>query len=157
MFGHRPDGKLVRTHDGIYTLMPHVMNHRVDSMNMTEFEVDIDTLDEFIKHEQETNGKIYSYLEILASAVIRTIFLRPDLNRFVVNRRIYQRNEIVMSMAVQKTLKLGEESNESALKFHFVGNENLDDIHNTLQKGFIETKSTANSTDKLTQKLASVP
>src|SRR5574344_1970938 len=128
MFGHRSDGKLVRTHDGIYTLMPHVMPWRCDSMNMTEFNVDLDILDKFIKQEYEKSGNIYTYLEILAAATVRTIFLRPDLNRFVVNRRIYQRNEIVMSMAIQKTLK-GEQSNETALKFKYEGNENLADVH----------------------------
>jgi len=72
MFGKRPDGKLVRTHDGIYTLMPHVMNKRDDSMNMVEFDVDMDDLDQFIKKAQEETGIVYSYLEILVSAVVRT-------------------------------------------------------------------------------------
>ncbi|MCB9498914.1 MAG: hypothetical protein H6687_03410, partial [Bacillales bacterium] len=159
MFGKRPDGKLVRTHDGIYTLMPHVMNKRDDSMNMVEFDVDMDDLDQFIKKAQEETGIVYSYLEILVSAVVRTIYLRPDLNRFVVNRRIYQRDGIYFSMVVQKSLKKGYESNETGLKFRFEGNESLDYVHEVVDKGIRESKNNDrdNDIDDFSKKLASMP
>ena len=157
MFGHRPDGKLVRTHDGLYTLMPHVLDKRVDSMNFTEFNVDMQELDDFIHAEQQKTGIVYTYLEILASAVIRTIHLRPDLNRFVVNKRIYQRDGIYFSMAFQKTLKKGIESTETTKKFRFEGYENIEQIHNMIHEGLKESKAEANTTDKLCKTLASIP
>lgn len=159
MFGHRSDGKLVRTHDGIYSLMAHVMPKRYDAMNMCEFNIDLDDLDKFIKDEQARSGHIYNYLEIITAGFIRTVFLRPEVNRFVINRRIYQRDGIYFSIVVQKSLKKGFESNETTIKLRFEGNESLDFIHNKIDEVVKANKSqeAQNSSDKLTKTISKFP
>ena len=157
MFGHRSDGAKAKLNNGLYLAMPHIMNHRYDSMNMTEFDIDLEILDEFIKEQKESTGVIYSYLDIINSAIIRTIYLRPELNRFVVNRRIYDRHEIQVSMAVQKSLKQGLQSNETTIKIGFEGYENILEVKQAFEAQFREAKGSTNDTDKLTTTLAKIP
>lgn len=157
MFGHRPDGKRVKSKSGLYLLIPHIMNKRVDSMNFVEFNVDLEPLDKFIKEQAELTGKVYSYMEILLASIIRVIHMRPDLNRFVVNRRIYQRDGIWFSIALQKSLKKGFESNETTLKFRFEGYENIDEISNKFRDGVRDSRTAKTATDKLSDTLAKIP
>ncbi len=156
MFGHRPDGKLVKSKNGLYLLIPHIMDKRVDSMNMAEFNVELDYLDQFIKQQKEETGIVYSYLEVLIAAIVRTIYLRPELNRFVVNKRIYERDFVYYSMAIQKSLKSGV-SNETTLKFKLEGNESISSIKNIFEENVKQAKSQVNDVDKLTTTLAAIP
>ena len=128
MFGHRPDGKVVKHLNGFYNIIPILMKTRNDSMNWMYFDLDLEPVKAFIKDEQARTGRIYSYFDILLATVVRTIALRPELNRFVVNKRIYQRNHIAFSLALQKSLKRGIASDESTIKAKFDGTENLDEI-----------------------------
>ena len=75
MFGKRPDGRLVKTHSGLYLLVPHIMPDRHDSMNMTEFDLDMDQLDEIVRIAKEETGVVYSYLEILVCIIQRILYL----------------------------------------------------------------------------------
>ncbi len=157
MFGHRPDGKLVKTHSGLYLLMPHVMPKRYDSMNLCEFDVNMENLDKFIKEERERTGIVYSYLEIIVAAMVRIIYQRPELNRFIVNKRIYQRNDIEYSMALQRSLRPGKESDETTIKIKFEGNESLPQIKQMIEENIKNAKFSRNETDKLCATLAKIP
>ena len=157
MFGKRADGRLVKTHSGLYLLVPHIMPHRYDSMNMTEFDIEMDTLDEIVRIAKEKTGVVYSYLEILVCIIQRILYLRPELNRFVVNKRIYQRNLIQYSMVVQRSLRPGAESNETSIKVTFDGTESLSQVKDKLDAVIKEAKGSQNDTDKLTTALAKIP
>ncbi|MCB9498913.1 MAG: 2-oxoglutarate dehydrogenase [Bacillales bacterium] len=159
MFGMRPDGKRVKYLNGFYTIIPIVMKKRYDSMNQITIAIELDNLDSFIKEQMEKTGIIYSYMDIIAAALIRTICLRPELNRFVVNSRIYQREGIYYSLAVQKTLKKGAESNETTIKTKYTGEESIQEIHNIIDAKIREAKhvEAETSTDRTARILTSVP
>jgi pyruvate/2-oxoglutarate dehydrogenase complex dihydrolipoamide acyltransferase (E2) component len=78
------------------------------------------------------------------------------LNRFVVNGRIFKRNNIQISLAVKK--RLTDEAEETTVKMTFDGTESIKDvmeiIHNTVKenKGDI-----SNGTDKIAKTLTSTP
>ena len=159
MFGKRPDGKLVKHLGGLYYAMPIIMKTRNDSMNMITFEVELEPVKKFIKEEQERTGRVYSYFDILLAAIVRTIALRPDLNRFIVNQRIYQRNHIAFSLALQKSLKRGVANDETTIKAKFDGTENLPEIIDRVEKLIIKSKKEkANTkTDDLLDKIMHGP
>ena len=159
MFGRRPDGKKVKNLPGFYTIVPIIMKDRNDSMTFITLKIELDPLDKFIHEQKEKTGRIYSYIDIICAGMVRTICLRPDLNRFVMNYQIYQRNAIYFSLAVQKTLKSGAESNETTIKCKFTGEESIDEIVNQIDEKVKEVKhvEAESKTDKLANLLTSVP
>lgn len=159
MFNKRADGTRVKNLNGFYTIVPLIMRKRYDSMNLTTFKIELDYFDSFIKEQKESTGNIYSYMDILTSALVRTICLRPELNRFVVDSKIYQRNEICFSLAIQKSLKNNAESNETTIKMHFTGEESIKEIHDSVESNIKAAKhiDEETSTDKLAKALTSVP
>lgn len=128
MFGHRPDGKRIKHLNGFYNVIPIIMKKRNDSMNWLTIEMELEPIREFIKAEEARSGRVYSYFDILLASIVRVIALKPALNRFVVNGRLYQRNHIGFSLALQKSLRRGVESDESTVKCKFKGTESLEQI-----------------------------
>ena len=96
MFGFRPDGKKIKSLSGFDKFIPHLMSSRNDSENLFKYEMDCEKLDEFIASERE-KGVSFTYMHFVIAAIIRVIALRPKINRFVMNGRIYKRNDICIN------------------------------------------------------------
>ena len=88
MFGKRPDGRVIKNLDPMQQIMPYVMKTRTDSMNMYEDTFACEAWDAYIKEKEAENIKL-SYMHIIIAAIVRLIALRPQLNRFVMNGKIY--------------------------------------------------------------------
>jgi pyruvate/2-oxoglutarate dehydrogenase complex dihydrolipoamide acyltransferase (E2) component len=156
MFGLRSDGKKVKNIDPFMRIVPHIMFERSDAMVMQLQEIDCQNMDNYILDKRKTEGLRLSYMDIVMAAFVRVIALRPKLNRFVVNGRIFKRNNIQISLAVKK--RLTDEAEETTVKMTFDGTESIKDvmekIHNTVKenKGDI-----SNDTDKIAKILTSTP
>ena len=122
MFGKRPDGRVIRNLDPMDKIMPYIMKTRTDSMNMYEDTFPCDVWDTYIKEKAEQGIKV-TYMDIVIAAFVRLMALRPQLNRFVMNGKIYARPKIWVSFVVHPTLKDG--STGTTIKLCFEGTENI--------------------------------
>lgn len=149
MFGKRPDGRVIRNLDPMQKIMPYVMKTRTDSMNMYEDTFPCEAWDTYIK-EKQLQGIKMSYMHILIAAIVRLIALRPQLNRFVMNGKIYARPKIWVSFVVHPTLR--DESTGTTIKLCFDGTESILEI-TEIMNAAIEKETTKrveeNGTDKL--------
>ncbi len=157
MFGLRSDGKKAKITDPIQRLVPHIMNSRVASQNFIFQNIDCANLDNFIRNQRE-QGKSYNYMHVVIATIVRVFYLKPELNRFVVNGRLFDRyakdgKNITLSITVKKHLSEG--APESIIKYSFTGKETLDEIKELIDKGIRETTSSkedalkeANKTEK---------
>jgi hypothetical protein len=149
MFGKRPDGRRLKNLDPIQMVMPYVMTTRSDSMNMYEDTFACEPWDKYIK-EKEAEGLKLGYMHILIAAIVRLIALRPQLNRFVMNGRIYARDKIWVSFVVHPTLR--DESAGTTIKMCFDGTETIQEIAQMLNERIAaETvhRTEENDTDKM--------
>lgn len=143
--------------DPIQKIMPYIMKTRTDSMNMFEDLIPCSSMDDYIA-KMETQGITVSYMHILIAAMVRTLALRPRLNRFVMNGKIYTRPKIWVSFMVHETLR--EDSNEVTVKLCFEGTETIQEISQVINDAIArETgkKRTKNATDKLVARLLNLP
>ena len=103
MFGRRSDGYLIKKIDPIVAMMPHIMSERNDAMVQLEYEIDYGKLARYVvKKEQETGIKL-RFMDVVIAAFVRTIAELPELNRFIINKRIYARNTLSVSFAVLRS------------------------------------------------------
>ena len=84
----RPDGKRVKNADPMYTVAAYIMSKRVDSMNSITIDIPVEPIKEYL-NEKRKEGKNISHMAVILSAYIRTMKEFPELNRFVVNKKIY--------------------------------------------------------------------
>ena len=153
MFGKRPDGRVIRNLEPMQKIMPYIMKTRCDSMNMYEDTFNCRPMDQYIKAKSEEGIKL-SYMHIIIAAVVRLIALRPQLNRFVMNGRIYARPKIWVSFVVHPTLQDG--STGTTIKLCFEGTETILEVAEKVNAA-IEKETTKrveeNGTDKLMRTL----
>ena len=102
----RADGKRVKNADPMYTVAAHIMSKRTDAMNMITIDIPVEPMKEYI-NEKRKQGINISHMSVVLAAYIRTMKEFPELNRFVVNKKIYQRNEIAVGMVVLKPGEMG--------------------------------------------------
>lgn len=159
MFGKRYDGKVVKKMPPIQRIMPYIMKTRTDSMNMYEEFFPTEGMDAYIK-KKSAEGLKLSYMHIVIAAMVRLLATRPQLNRFVMNGRIYSRPKIWVSFVVHHELRSDDDGGGTTIKLCFDGTENINDITEKINEAVKKetTKSTAgNSTDKLVDLIMSIP
>lgn len=151
----RADGKRIKNADPMYTVAAYIMNKRVDSMNMITIDIPIEPIKEYI-NEKRKQGINISHMAVVLAAYLRTVKEFPELNRFVVNKKIYQRNEVAVGMVV---LKAGQVDHGTMSKMYFDENNTIFEVNDIINKYVEENRETPdnNSTEKLIKVLLSVP
>lgn len=127
----RSDGYYIKNINPYQKLIPHIMPYRHDSMNSTTVDIRYKPIEDFIA-EQRAQGETFSYIDIIMAAFVRLYAKRPSLNRFVMRKKIYQHNDITVSFVVKK--KLVDNSEDTTVKLHFTGKENIKEIRAAVNK-----------------------
>jgi hypothetical protein len=137
-------------------ILSHVMTRRSDAQVFFTDDVDCKYLDAYLA-EKAAQGIELSYMDIINAALVRIYALRPALNRFIVNSRVFANDEIKISMAVKKALR--EEATSTTIKLSFTGHENIFDVAEKfgaeIQKN--KGKESENATDRLMRTVTNAP
>lgn len=157
MFGFRSDGKKVKNMNIIDKAGPFFMNQRIDAVNYMQTKVPCAPMDEFIARERRINGISYTYMHILFASLVRVMYTRPKLNRFIMRGTTYQRNTISITLDVKK--KLEDEGESVTVKFYFTGRESLPEIKKIVDDEINKyTKdNVADDTTKAAKKFTALP
>ncbi len=150
----RKDGRKIKTIDPMYKIIGQIMVDRNDAMNMIELTVQQDPIRKYMRRKKD-EGYTFSHLAIVIAAYIRTVAEYPFLNRFVVNRTLYARNEVAVGMVV---LKPGE-TEGTMNKMYFKPDMTIYQIQEVLDEYINTNRGTGetNSTDKIINTLLSIP
>ena len=150
----RKDGRRVRNADPMYDIIPYILKKRYDAMNMIELDIPVSPMQEDLNRKRK-EGYNMSHLGVVLAAYLRAAAEFPLLNRFVVNKRIYARNEFAVGMVV---LKPGEGEGTMS-KMYFDVKNTIFDVHNIMNE-YIETNRQSgdhNATDDIMKKLLAIP
>lgn len=148
----RSDGVLLKSLDPFVKIIPYIMERRSDAQNFSKHVVCVDAIDRYIQKKKKQGIRL-SYLHLFIAAYVRVIDERPQLNRFVMNSRLYQRNKICISMAVKRSLRTDDDE-ETTVKFEFTGKENIFEVIEIIDRMIAEAVAADSDTD--TDKLAAL-
>lgn len=151
----RADGKRLRDTDPMYTVAAYVMDKRVDAMNMITLDIPIDSIQSYL-NEKRKQGRSISHMAVIIAAYLRTVTEFPMLNRFIVNRKPYARNEFCVAMVV---LKSGVMDNGTMSKMYFEMTDTIFDVNKKIND-YVESNRNVpedNGTEKLIKILLSLP
>lgn len=151
----RADGKRLKNTDPMYTVAAYVMDKRVDAMNMITLDIPIDSIQNYL-NEKRKEGKNISHMAVIIAAYLRTVTEFPMLNRFIVNRKPYARNEFCVAMVV---LKSGVMDNGTMSKMYFEMTDTIIDVNDKINE-YVESNRNVpedNGTEKLIKILLSLP
>lgn len=151
----RKDGVRLKHAEPMYTVAAHIMDKRVDSMNMITLDIPLDPIQKYI-NDKRKQGVHLSHMSIFLAAFTQTLAEFPQLNRFVVNSRIYARNEIAVGMVV---LKSGETSDGTMSKMYFKPDNTVFEVNDIINEYVEANRNTPedNGTEKMIKVLLSIP
>ena len=93
--GDRFDATLVRDIDPLHWFMPYLYPNRADNEAFVREKFDLTNLETFLtkKNEGLDHAHRYTIFHAVCAAVVKAVTLRPQMNRFIQGRRLYQRDE----------------------------------------------------------------
>jgi hypothetical protein len=156
MFGNRKDGKKLKNLPPEFRLIPILMKERDDSQVFFKTDISITAIEEYIDKKKE-EGITLGIMDVIFATVIRMISERPLLNRFCINGMTYARNEITTSLSIKKSKT--DDGEETTIKIHWNGDENIFDVAKKLQKyvAYNKESKNENNTDKTADFLNKLP
>ncbi|MFR5854094.1 MAG: hypothetical protein ACLUE8_07070 [Lachnospiraceae bacterium] len=99
MFGRRPEGKRVKHLDPIVQITPYLMPWRCDAQVFLAYDAEYEPLLRYMSHKSREGVKI-TFMELIIAAYVRAISQVPEANRFIMNRKFYNRTELAVSFVV---------------------------------------------------------
>ena len=131
--GDRKDGVWLKDLDPLHGFMPYLYPNRADNEAFIQEQIDITALNEYLKKKTEGDPEFkYTYLHAIVAALVRTITLRPKMNRFISGNRIYQRRWITAAFMVKR--QFADEPSESIFYKAFGDEDNIDTIHRSIKE-----------------------
>ncbi len=152
----RKDGIRIKITDPMYTVAAHIMDKRMDSMNMITIDIPVDPVADYV-HRKRDEGMKISRLAVLLAAYIRVIDEFPKLNHFIVNSNIYARNELAVGMVVLQGGDITQQGTMS--KIYFQPTDNVYKVQERLTTYIDENRkeNPENGTEKIVAALLSIP
>lgn len=132
-WGDRKDGKLLRNIDSMHYIMPLMYPNRCDNEAFMHLRVDLTEAEKFLA-EKNAGDPAYKYnlFQLVVTAVLKTITLRPEMNRFIANGNMYQRNDITAAFTVKKVFS--DKGGEALARIYAKDTDTLDTIHEEIYR-----------------------
>ncbi len=132
-FGDRKDGKLLRDIDSMHYIMPLMYPNRCDNEAFMHLRIDLTKAEAYLE-KKNANDPPYRYnlFQLVVTAMLKTITLRPQMNRFIANKNMYQRNELTSAFTVKKIFS--DHGGEALARIHAKETDNIDTIHDDIYR-----------------------
>ena len=140
---NRRDGKRVKDIDAMHVLMPYIKPNRCDSDVFINQKLDVTELVKYYE-EMKLKDNDLTYFHLFITLIAKTIYNRPLLNRFIVNKKYYDRNDVLIaftakvnyedtSKEILKVIKIDPEDNLFSIKEKTL--KAVSDVRNAKEEG----------------------
>lgn len=153
----RSDGKLVKNIPAIERLIPHIMNRRYDATNYAKIEFETENLQKFLRNLR-VQGHNVGIMDAVICAYVQLLHKRPELNRFIANKKIYDRKYIAVAFNMIRYPEDGQVE-ETVIKIYVKPEDGLLEISQKIRQAIKENEKpqSKNAIDTLMDKLVMLP
>lgn len=130
-WGDRKDGVKLRSIHSMHLIMPLMYPNRCDNEAYISECIDLTAINAYLQRKNAAGPEYpYNLFQVMVTAVLKTITLRPKMNRFIANKTMYQHNDVSASFTVKKLFT--DEGAEALAQLHTTGCETIDTIHDEI-------------------------
>lgn len=127
-FGDRKDGTLIRDLDGMHFITPLIYPNRCDNEAYISERIDLGPINAFLAQKNAQPSDFpYTLFHVILAALVKTVTLRPKLNRFIANKNFYQRREVSAAFVVKKLFS--DDAGEALAVVHATDDSTLTSLH----------------------------
>ena len=156
-FGDRKDGIKLRKIHSMHVIMPLIFPNRCDNEAFISDCIDLTNINAYLEKKNAQNPEYaYNLFQVMVAAVLKTMVLRPKMNRFIANNTMYMHKEVTASFTVKKVFS--DDGAEALAQVRVNGTETIDDIHNEIyrQVSFCRSEKLDGGTESLNA-VAAIP
>lgn len=125
--GDRKDARWLRDLDALHAFVPYLYPNRADNEAYICERIDLTNINQYIEKKNAENPEMqYKLFQIIIAALVKTITLRPKMNRFVKGGRIYQRNVLSAAFVVKK--EFADDGGEALAFVEFDEDTDIDSV-----------------------------
>ncbi len=141
-WGDRKDGRLIRELDPMHFIVPLIYPNRCDNEAYISERIDLTNINAYLARRNATETDFpFTMFHIIVVALLKTITLRPKMNRFIANKNVYQRHAISAAFVVKK---LFSDNGAEALAIVYSDpTDNIDSLRAKLYKQISPCRSDA--------------
>lgn len=155
-FGDRKEGRLLRSLPAFAKFVPFIMPTRNDACNQYEESFEVSDVDRRLRKLRVDGYKGIGILHFIIAAYIRGVSMLPGMNRFVVGRRIYARDNIEVVMTVKRSLAI--DATETTIKVVFEPTDTIFDVYRKMSEKIDEIKTVeGNNTEDVAEAMCKAP
>lgn len=112
----RYDGYYLTNQDPMHVVMPYIMPNRTDNEAVMKETVDMTAVLEFLENKNSGDVEFrYTFMHVIMAALAKAIYLRPKMNYFIANKRMYERKDISFSFVAKN--QMSDNAGETLLIF----------------------------------------
>ncbi len=127
----RRDAVCLRDLPALNQIMPSLLPNRADNEAYLRLDIDLRPIEAYLaKLNAGKTDDRYTYFHIISAAIAKAFVLRPRMNRFICNNRIYQRNDVSLAFVVKK--KFDDKSEEALAFMTYSPKDTLQTFHERL-------------------------
>ena len=131
--GDRRDGRLLRDVDPLHVITPLLYPNRCDNEAYISETIDLTNINAFLERKNANEDEFkYTLFHVIVTAMMKTLALRPKMNTFIANGRIYERYDISSSFVVKK--KFSDSGAEALAIVKGEDEDNIDSIHEKIRQ-----------------------
>ena len=131
MFGRRPDGRRINKIDPVMKITPYVMPMRCDAQVFLKHRADMEAMSRYIrKRKREYNDQI-TYMQIVVASYVRAISRNPEVNRFIMNKQLFARNNCSAAFTILKNPHDADDG-EAVVKIKFDLTDTIFDVRDRM-------------------------
>ena len=131
MFGRRPDGRRVKGIDPVMQITPYVMPMRCDAQVFLKHRVDMERLSRYIRRQRAEKGEKITYMQIIVAAYVRAVSANPEVNRFIMNKQLFARNNCSAAFTILKDPSDADKG-EAVVKIKFDLTDTIYDVRDRM-------------------------
>lgn len=143
--GDRREGRLIRSLTPTWRLASYFLPRRSEALCSLSDSVEVSNVERWLYEKRQEGWSGLGFLHLMVAAYVRTVSMRPGVNRFIAGRRVYARNEIQVVLNVKRSAAAS--ASETAVKVSFSPTDTVFDVYRRLSDAVDGVKADVAATE----------
>lgn len=137
--GDRRDGRQLRSLPGYNSIVPYLLRRRSDAICTLSDSVEVTAIEQWLREKRAEGWSGLGFVHLMVAAYVRTVSMRPGINRFVMARRLFARNDIQVVFPVKRSPSVS--ATETSVKVSFSPSDTVFDVYRKLSEATDEVRA----------------
>ena len=134
--GDRREGRQLRSLPASVRIAPYLLRRRSGALCSLSDSIEVSAMEQWLRDKRGEGWAGLGFLHLLIAAYVRTVSMRPGINRFISARRYYARNDILVVIPARRG-----NAGEIPVKVSFSPTDTVFDVYRRVNEALDEVRA----------------